>query len=528
MFQNSHYFLYFIFAALAAVVFVISFKILKNDFKSFASEKMLNEISTFSFKKYFTRGVLLTLALMCIVFALARPKFGIKQTESKSVASDIVIALDTSKSMNARDLTPDRITRAKMVFSDIIKEVPAQRVGLEAFAGKAFWQSPLTNDLNAFSMFLNLIDTDTVPFDGTNIAAAINLAADSLKNTPKGSKALVLITDGENLEGNIDEALKNAVEQGLVIFTVGIGSTKGEPIPLYENGTMNGYIKDERGNIVLSKLDESTLKRIADETGGKYFNLSDNFNISELAADLNNLHKVEGDAFMFANLEDRFYIPLAFAVMFLILFFFMPEVKHFKFIAVFIAVTMFASPSGAASMSEGVSRYNKQKFPEALGIFQTNADKKPTDPKINYNLANAYYKNNDFASALKHYQTAFENTTDKNFQSVLLYNMGNTAYRADNKEAAKNYYKEALNLNPADINAKHNLEFLDSPQQNSGGGGDKDEQKDKQEQEQQQNEPKPDKLDETSENLLNYFDEQDKHNQKAPQTPEGKKTTNYW
>jgi len=550
MFQNAYFFSYFVFAAVFAAVFLVSFKMLVKDYRSFAPDEMLKIISSLNYKKYLFRGLFLTLALLCIILALSRPKWGIKQTENKSMSSDIVIALDASKSMLARDLKPDRLTRAKMAFIDLIREIPGQRAGLIAFAGKAFWQSPLTSDLNAFAMFLDLIDTDAVPFEGTNIAAAIDLAAQSLKSAQAGSKALVLITDGENLEGDIDAALRDAVSQGMVIFTVGIGTPKGEPVPIYEKGVFKEFIKDSQGNTVVSRIDETTLQRIAAQTGGKYFNIDDGSGISELAGYLNNLDKIEGAAFTYNNFEDRFYYPLAFAVFFLLLFFFTPDVKTIRPLIIFAFIILPCSRAFADSMAGGVENYNNGDFAGALEIFKDNEEKNPDDPKINYNLASAYYKNNDFANALKHFQKALDNTDDDAFKSVLTYNMGNAAYRAGSREMAEKLFMSSLNYDSSNFNAKHNLEFL--IRENQDAQNTENRQSDKQDEqgeqqpekppEQQQgqtSEPEPeqepeqemsnDTPDQKDKNLLDYLDGQDRENQKRQNRPQGnKRTTDYW
>lgn len=533
MFQNAHCLLYFIFVAVFAVIFLISFKMRVKDYRKFAPDETLKTISSFDHKKYLIRGLFLVLALVCIVLALSRPKWGIKQTENKLVSSDIVIALDVSKSMNARDLKPDRLTRATMVFTDLIREIPGQRAGLIAFAGKAFWQCPRTSDLNALAMFLDIIDTDAVPFEGTNIAAAIDLSAQSLKSTPKGAKALVIITDGEILEGDIDEALKNAAAQGMIIFTVGIGTEEGAPIPIYENGVFKEFIKDSAGNTVISRLDEITLERIAKQTGGKYFNLNKNPDISGLAVYLNNLDKIEGNTVAFNNLKDRFYYPLAFAVFFLLLFFFTPDVKIFRILAVFTVLILLPCSSAVAdSMADGVEHYNKGDFAGALEIFKSNEEKNPNNPKINYNLASAYYKNNDYEKALKHFQKALDNTDDEVFKSVLAYNMGNAAFRTGNKEMAENYFKSSLNFNPSNFNAKHNLEFLLNESSNGQSKENKQDDNGKKQPEQQpenKQQPENNKPEQKGKNLLNYLDEQDKENRKRQNRRQGvNRITNYW
>ncbi len=330
MFENINNFLLLIAVLIAAVMFLVSFKLSKKTINEFTSYSLWEQMLNVDFIKVFIKNTAFVLALFFVVVALARPKWGLKQVEAKSLSSDIIVAIDVSKSMLAQDLKPDRLTRAKIVFKDLTEKLKGQRIGLIAFAGEAYWQCPLTSDIKAFEMFLSLIDTDTVPFYGTNIAAAINLACESLKNVPSNAKALVIITDGENFDGNLSSSLKFAKESQTKIFCVGIGTQKGEPIPTYENGQFKEYLKDDKGKTVVTKLDSATLEQIAAVSGGRYYNLNQNLSLNDLSSRLNVLDKIEGTANIFNNLEDRFYFPLASALLFLLVYLFMPTTKKQK------------------------------------------------------------------------------------------------------------------------------------------------------------------------------------------------------
>ena len=330
MFENLNNLLLLIAVLFVAIVFLFSFKLSKKTINEFTNYSLWNNLLNTDFIKVFIKNLCFILALFFIVIALARPKWGLKQVEAKSLSSDIVVAIDVSKSMLAQDLKPDRITRAKIVFKDLSEKLKGQRIGLIAFAGQAYWQCPLTSDVKAFEMFLSMLDTDTVPFYGTNIAAPIDLACESLKKVPSNSKALVIITDGESFDGDLKESLNLAKESQTKIFCVGIGTEKGEPIPTYENGQFKEYLKDEKGKTVVTKLDSSTLEQIALATGGKYYNMNQNPSLSNLIDRLNKLDKVEGTANIFNNLEDRFYYPLIVALIFLLFYLFIPTTKRQK------------------------------------------------------------------------------------------------------------------------------------------------------------------------------------------------------
>ncbi|MBR3653849.1 MAG: VWA domain-containing protein [Elusimicrobia bacterium] len=330
MFENVNNLLFLTVVLGVLIIFLISFKLSKKRINDFTNSCLWKNLLNVDFLKVFIKNTAFILALFFIVVALARPKWGLKQVEAKSLSSDIVVAIDVSKSMLAQDLKPDRITRAKIVFKDLSEKLKGQRIGLIAFAGQAYWQCPLTSDIKAFEMFLSLLDTDAVPFYGTNIAAPIELACESLKKVPSNAKALVVITDGESFDGDLKQALELAKESQTKIFCVGIGTEKGEPIPTYENGQFKEYLKDEKGKTVVTKLDSSTLEQIALATGGRYYNMNQNPSLSSLIDRLNKLDKIEGTANIFNNLEDRFYYPLAVALLFLLIYLFMPTTKKRK------------------------------------------------------------------------------------------------------------------------------------------------------------------------------------------------------
>lgn len=328
MFENINNLLLLIIVFFILITFIISFRMSKKSVENFVNSSLWGTLLSADFLKIFIKNISFILALFFIVIALARPKWGLKQVEAKSLSSDIVVAIDVSKSMLAQDLKPDRITRAKIVFKDLTEKLKGQRIGLIAFAGEAYWQCPLTSDLKAFEMFLSMLDTDTVPFYGTNIAAPINLACESLIKVPSAAKAVVIITDGESFDGDLSNALKLAKESQTKIFCVGIGTPKGEPIPTYDkNGQFKEYLKDEKGKTVVTKLDSSTLEQVAAATGGRYYNLNQNLSLNDLVTRLNNLDKIEGTGSIFNNLEDRFYFPLTAALIFLLVYLFLPERK---------------------------------------------------------------------------------------------------------------------------------------------------------------------------------------------------------
>ncbi|MEA5001551.1 MAG: VWA domain-containing protein [Endomicrobiaceae bacterium] len=326
MFQNINALSLFTVVAAAAVIMFVSYKFSKRTVGEFTAKTLWKSLLSVNFRMSLIKNICFILALFFIVLAIARPKWGMKKVEAKSLSSDIVIALDVSKSMLAQDLKPDRLTRAKIAFKDLTEKLNGQRIGLIAFAGQAYWQCPLTSDVKAFEMFLSLLDTSTVPFEGTNISAPIDLACKSLEKIPSNAKAVVIITDGESFEGDLNKSVQFAIDSRTRVFCIGIGTDKGEPIPTYENGEFKEYLKDEKGKTVVTRLDSATLEQISSATGGKYYNLGQS-SVNDLAARLNKLDKIEGTANIFSNLEERFYFPLSLGIIFLLFYIFIPDVK---------------------------------------------------------------------------------------------------------------------------------------------------------------------------------------------------------
>lgn len=212
------------------------------------------------------------LALSLLIIALARPQWGVKTRKVKTYGRDIIIALDVSKSMLANDIKPNRLEAAKFEIASLLDKLQTDRIGLILFAGKAYMQCPLTLDYNAVKFFLKNINPNLIAEPGTSISDAIRIGIDSLKDLPTQEKNLIIITDGEDTISNPIDAAEIAAEKGIKIYTIGVGEREGTPIPIVDDkGGISGYKKDREGNIVISKLDERTLRKIALITNGKYF-----------------------------------------------------------------------------------------------------------------------------------------------------------------------------------------------------------------------------------------------------------------
>lgn len=219
-----------------------------------------------------TRTALLLVAVVLLVTALARPQFGDRVETVRREGQDVVVALDLSASMEAEDIAPNRLAAARLAVGRLIDRLDGDRIGLVAFAGEAFVQSPLTLDYAAATLFLNAMEPELVPVPGTDLGQAIEVALDGFGEAVARNRQLVVITDGEDHEGAIDAAVERAVDEGVRVYTVGMGSTEGVPIPSFDDtGAPNGFLRDEEGSVVTTRLDDVTLRRVADRTGGAYY-----------------------------------------------------------------------------------------------------------------------------------------------------------------------------------------------------------------------------------------------------------------
>lgn len=267
-------------------------------------------------------------AFLSGVIMIARPQFGSKIEDVKKQGVEVIIALDVSNSMLAEDIQPDRLTRAKQAISRLVDDLENDKIGLIVFAGDAYIQIPITTDYISAKMFLSSISPNMVPKQGTAIGAAINLGVRSFSPGEGKSKAMIIITDGENHEDDPLKAAEEASKAGIVIHTVGIGSSNGVPIPMVINGKKD-YLKDRDGNIVVTKLDEDILKKIALSTNGNYVRASNsNIGLDEIYDQIKKMKKQDLESTMYTEYNDQFQIFAAIAFFLLIADFMIMERKN--------------------------------------------------------------------------------------------------------------------------------------------------------------------------------------------------------
>jgi Ca-activated chloride channel homolog len=262
------------------------------------------------------RAALVVAAVGLLVLALAGPKWGFHWEEVHREGVDIVVALDTSRSMLAEDVKPNRLARAKLAVEDLVKRLKGDRIGLVAFAGSAFVQCPLTLDYDAFDESLHAVNVGIIPKGGTALTEAIKAGLDAFEGRQGKHEALILITDGEDHEGHVEDAAKEAADRGVKIYTVGIGTADGDLIPITVDGQQN-FLKDRRGQVVKSRLDEDTLQKIATTTGGAYVHAtSGDFGLDTVYNEfIGKMEKRELKSTMERRYEERFQWPLLAALL---------------------------------------------------------------------------------------------------------------------------------------------------------------------------------------------------------------------
>lgn len=323
--------IYLFWLAFGLVIFFLWVNIRKNKtLEAFADKNLLaGLIASFDIRKYRLKQILIVAIFALFAFTLMRPQWGFKWQEIKRKGLDILVAVDASKSMLAEDIKPNRLARTKLALGDFIKQLKGDRIGLIAFAGTAFTQCPLTIDYNGFFTSVESLDTNIIPKGGTSIASAIREALVSYEGGLKKYKVLILITDGENHTGDPLKAAELAKKEGIKIFCIGIGTSNGELIPIIDESNSKAFLKDNTGAVVKSRLDESTLQKIALATGGSYVRAnSKEFGLNLIYNEkLSSMEKRELESKMAKQYEERFQIPLLLAFLLLILEFIISDRK---------------------------------------------------------------------------------------------------------------------------------------------------------------------------------------------------------
>ena len=528
----------------------------KQAVRHFAASHLVQALTgSVSPAKRLLKGILLTAAVGLLFVALARPHLFFDWREENRSGLDILIAVDCSKSMLTEDVKPSRLERAKLALSDFADHLPDNRLGLIAFAGDAFLQCPLTLDHDAFQAAVRELDTDTIPRPGTDIATAIEQATLALKSQPNNMKFLILVTDGEDLEGRVFDAARAAAQSGLKIYTIGVGTPSGGLIPERDEAGALMYLHDSSGQIIQSKLDESSLRQISNITGGAYVQLG------QRGEGLDEIYNRYIATLPKQNLEERrekirlecFEWPLALSILFLVWEFMtnergdtrtppvLPDTRlrpvrrrarqnalaAARLIALGLLFLGMHGHAHAANTAKAEKDYKSGKYDDALKNYRQAAETQPDRNDLQYNRGDAAYKSGEFSEAEESFRKSLE-TPDLNFQENAYYNLGNSQFRhgeqmekADKKrtielwEHALQSYESALKLNKA-ADTQHNYDVVKKKLEEL--------KQQQQQQQQQKNNSSQPKKDQSGQNSPQNQDKSQDKNQ--PQNQQGQNPQN--
>tara|TARA_R110002050_G_scaffold300621_1_gene471005 strand:- start:34853 stop:35890 length:1038 start_codon:yes stop_codon:yes gene_type:complete len=329
--------------AIVVIVLVFLYNLVwtKKTVKKLSSVKLRGLVlPQLSLASKWTHLLFFILLWVFLILGIANPQIGSKLYESKREGIDLILAVDVSNSMLAEDIRPNRLERTRMGVEKLIDNLQGDRLGIVIFAGRAYVQLPLTTDYAAAKLFTNSLSTNSVNNQGTSIGAALEMSLQSFDYSTKTSKAIIIVTDGEDHEEDAIKLAREAKERGVTIYTIGMGSAQGAPIPVYRNGVQLGYKKDKDGNTIITKLNEAMLTDIADIGGGKFFRANNgNIGLRTILEEINKLETTEMESKIFSDYEDRFQYFLLAALMLLILEIIWPE-KRMKFMDKFNLFTV--------------------------------------------------------------------------------------------------------------------------------------------------------------------------------------------
>jgi len=468
-----------------------------NRLQQFVSARLLPQLAgTVNRQRRIIRFALQLLGLALAIVSLAQPRWGYTFEDVKRKGLDLLIAVDTSRSMLSNDVQPSRLERVKLAIQDLVDELQGDRVGLIAFAGRSFLQAPLTIDYDAVIEAVNDLDTKTIPEGGTNISSAIELATQSFGKSAMGNRALIIFTDGEELSGDAVKSAKAAADAGVRIFTVGVGTPQGSLIPVTGDNGETSFVKDINGQVVKSKLDDKRLREVAEATGGFYLHLENGPRTMQQVQGegLAKMQAAEMDVRLSRRPIERYEWPLGGALIGLALSILIPERKRVRVQATVpaparnVPYSMGGGPAKAAGAAAvllillcssafatvpGVNAYQQGKFEDAYKEFQDTLKSHPqsrAEDELQFDSGTAAYKLKDYNKALESFSQALL-TPDTGLQTKGHYNLGNTLYqhgeiqKSDDKKLsdwtnALDHYEQTLKLDPQNKEAKDNYEYV--------------------------------------------------------------------
>ena len=546
-FEDPIYLWLLVLIPVLALIRFISYRNQKKRLRKFGEPALLKElmpdVSRFrpSVKFWILQGALALLVLM-----LARPQMGTKISQEKRVGIETIICMDISNSMLAEDIVPSRLDRSKMMIENLVDHFSNDKIGLIVFAGDAFVQLPITSDYVSAKMFLSSIDPSMIATQGTDIGRAIDMATHSFTPEEGIGRAIIVITDGENHEGGAVEAASAAKDAGMRVYVLGVGSSKGSPIPI--PGT-DDYMKDNTGNTVMSALNEQMCKELAQAGGGAYIHVENNSAAQDqLDNELDKLSKKETTATLYSEFDEQFQAFGLLALLLLVLEICILDRRNplLKNISLFgkkkraaaMLCLLLVAASASAQMTDrqyirqGNKQFRSGDYANAEVSYRKAIEKNAKNAQAAFNLGNALMAQKKDSAAVEQFEGAARLETNPLRKAQAYHNMGVICQTHKMYGEAIEAYKNALRLNPKDDETRYNLVLCkhqkqkqDQQQQNQqGGDNDKkqddkqkdqqqpDQQKDKQD-DKQQEQPKPQMSKDNAEQLLNAAIQNEKQTQ---------------
>lgn len=506
-FQYTEYFLSLATIPVIILLYVLLIRWKKNAAKKIGDPRLVKQLTkNFSRAKFAVKLVLFIIgfALCGVALASLVVPDGSHRITRKGI--DVMIALDVSKSMLAQDIQPSRLERAKQVVSKIIDNLPDDKVGLVIFAGRAYLQMPITIDHEAAKMYLSSASPDDVPTQGTVISDALRMCYSAFDPKEKTYKTIILISDGEDHDDDAIKAAKELGKEGITVNTIGIGSPQGALIMDPETGQ---YKKDDKGNTVVTKLNEETLRSIAKSSGGLYQLYSTTNEVAKnIDEQLSGLGKeMASNDSSYESFKQFFQYFLAAAFLFLIIEFFISEKKKAGKIITTLLLLLFLNNTLIAQnikkdIFNGNKAYKKNNYNAAENNYRNALKIAPENATANYNLGNTLYRKDNTEDAIQAYDNTIQNATDKITKEKAWYNKGVAYQNAKKLPECISAYENALMLDPNDSDARQNLQralkqYQQQQQQNQKNNkqqqkkNQKKQQQKQQQQNQQQNQPQP-------------------------------------
>ena len=470
-------------------------------------------------------------AVALIIFSLARPQWGTSTNVVQQDGIQVMVALDISSSMLAQDLQPDRLTRAKQTILELMDQLNGDQIGLALFSGASFIQFPLTNDYATAKSFLISANPGMISRPGTAIAQAIRTARQGFDQTRSSQKVIVIMTDGENHEGDVFGEARDAADDDIIIYTIGFGSPDGEPIPAFDAfGSQIGFKQDFNGTVILSRLDEDTLRDVAETTGGKYFRASaSGAEIVSLGELIDQLETAELESRFEVQAVERFPIFLMLGIIAFVAAEFIPERQRRsrrsfeQLVGVLVMGFLLvgcAGERGAQLVADGNAQFSAEVYDAA----QTNYSEARAAGVSNgvpiYNTANTQFRQSLYPEAALTMVEAL-NLADEALSAEAWFNLGNSYYVQEAWEQAVEAYKEALRVNPEDLDAKYNLELalnqIEQQEQEEEQSQDQDEEQTPDEESEEQEQDQSEEEEESGEDEPS---EEDEPAEEEPATPD--------